>query len=142
MSAMLPNPYEALEFAKVVALLGRYAATPLGVARLERLLAEPRMESAQAAQQDLELVGEAAAWLRSAGVANQRNVAPLPRFGGIEDVRDPVGAASRPMVFPSMRLRSGRSCRCSIPRSRSASRCLRPETSGPGCAEWVKTCPI
>ena len=91
---MLPSPYEALEFAKVVDLLGRYAATPLGMARLERLLAEPRMESAQSARQDLEIVGEAAAWLRSAGVANQRTVPPLPRFSGIEDVREPVGRLS------------------------------------------------
>ena len=94
MSLTLPNPYEALEFAKVVDLLGRYAATPLGMARLERLLAEPRMESPQSARQDLEIVGEAASWLRSAGVANQRNVPPLPRFAGIEDVRKAVGRLS------------------------------------------------
>ena len=87
---MLPNPYEALEFAKVVGLLGRYTSSPLGTVRLERLLAEPRMESAEAAQRDLAIVGEAAAWLRAAGAANQRDAPALPRFGGIEDVRDPV----------------------------------------------------
>ena len=91
---MLPNPYEALEFARVVELIGRYAASPLGAARLERLLAEPRMDSAESAEQDLEIVGEAAEWLRSAGVANQRDVAPLPRFSGIEDVGDAVGRLS------------------------------------------------
>ena len=91
---MLPNPYEALEFSKVVELLGRYAASPLGTARLERLLAEPRVDSAELAEQDLEIVGEAAEWLRSAGVANQRGVPPPPRFSGVEDVGDAVGRLS------------------------------------------------
>ena len=87
---MLPNPYEALEFAKVVGLLGRYVSSPLGEARLQRLLAEPRMESAQAAERDLEIVGEAASWLCSAGAAGQRASPALPSFSGIEDVREPV----------------------------------------------------
>ena len=91
---MLPNPYEALEFTRVVELLGRYAASPLGTARLERLLAEPRMGSAELAEQDLEIVGEAAAWLRSAGVPNQRGVPALPRFSGIDDVGESVGRLS------------------------------------------------
>ncbi len=91
---MLPNPYEALEFGKVVALVARYAASPLGAARLERLLVEPRMQSAHAAQEDLAMVEEVTNWLRAAGVQNQRNVAAVPRFSGIEDVRDPVGRLS------------------------------------------------
>ncbi len=87
---MLSNPYEALEFDKVVALLGRYTTSPLGQLQLDRLLAQPRLESARAAEGDLSLVSEAQQWLRDADRHDQRNVPAVPRFAGIEDVRDPV----------------------------------------------------
>ena len=35
---MLSNPYETLEFDKVVAVLCRFAVSPLGVDALERLI--------------------------------------------------------------------------------------------------------
>ncbi len=87
---MLSNPYEALEFGKVVGLLHRYAPSPLGRARLDRLGGQPRLESARSAQADLALVGEAVAWLRASQRQDRRNVPRVPRFAGVEDVRDPV----------------------------------------------------
>ena len=86
---MLANPYEALEFDKVVALLRRYAPSPLGAARLDTVEAAPRLESARAATAELAIVGEAIEWLREAGQGFERSVPP-PRFSGIEDVREPV----------------------------------------------------
>ena len=87
---MLSNPYEALEFDKVVALLRRYTPSPLGSARLDQLLARPCLDSARVAKVDFSLVSEAAAWLRAADRRDQRNVPRVPRFSGIEDVRDAV----------------------------------------------------
>ena len=86
---MLADPYEALEFDRVVALLRRYTPSPLGAARLDNLQATPRLESAQAATAELAIVGEAIAWLSEAGQDFERSVPP-PRFSGIEDVREPV----------------------------------------------------
>lgn len=87
---MLSDPYEALEFGKVAALLRRYTPSPLGRWQLERAAARPRLESARAAAYDLSLVGEATQWLRDAGRHDQRNVPPVPQFAGLEDVREPV----------------------------------------------------
>ena len=87
---MLSNPHEALEFDKVVALLRRYTPSPLGSARLDQLLTQPRLDSARVAKADLSLVSEAASWLRAAERRDQRNVPRAPRFSGIEDVRDAV----------------------------------------------------
>ena len=87
---MLSDPYEALEFDKVVALLRRYTPSPLGQLQLARLLARPRLESARAAESVLALVGEATQWLRSAGRHDQSDVPAVPQFAGVEDVRDPV----------------------------------------------------
>ena len=86
---MLANPYEALEFDKVVALLRRYTPSPLGSARLDSVQAAPRLESAEAATAELAVVGEAIEWLRKGGQGVERSVPP-PRFSGIEDVREPV----------------------------------------------------
>ena len=63
---MLADPYEALEFDRVVALLRRYAPSPLGAARLDKVLAKPRLKSARAATAELAIVGEAISWLREA----------------------------------------------------------------------------
>ena len=84
---MLPNPYEALEFDRVVALLRRHTASPLGSARLDRLLDRPRLESRSAAEGELSDVAEAVDWLRA---ADQRDTPALPRFDGLEDVREAV----------------------------------------------------
>lgn len=87
---MLSNPYEALEFGKVVGLLRRYAPSPLGQARLDRVLDHPCVESMGVAEAELALVREAIEWLRAAERQDKRNVPRVPRFAGIEDVRDPV----------------------------------------------------
>ncbi len=86
---MLADPYEALEFDRVVALLRRYAPSPLGAARLDKVLAKPRLKSARAATAELAIVGEAISWLREADQGLEGSVPP-PRFSGIEDVREPV----------------------------------------------------
>lgn len=87
---MLADPYEALEFEGVVALLRRYIASPPGSAKLAEVLAAPRLESARAAEAELALVGEAVAWLADADRRDQREAPPVPQFAGIEDVGEPV----------------------------------------------------
>ena len=87
---MLANPYDALEFDKVVALLRRYVSSPLGAARLDAVLDRPSLESRVAADAELATVGEAADWLRDAANRGQRNAPAAPRFDGIEDVREAV----------------------------------------------------
>ena len=82
--------YRTLEFGAVVALVARHAASPLGVARAERLLAEPKVGSLQEARASLRLVGEASEWLRASSVRDQKRVARVPSFAGVTDVRGPV----------------------------------------------------
>lgn len=91
---MLSDPHRALEFEKVADLLRRYAPSPLGASRLDRLLQDPRLETAQAAERELAMVGEAVAWLRDAERRDRRNLPAPPRFSGIEDVREPVSRLS------------------------------------------------
>ncbi len=83
--------YDALEFAKVVELFRRYVFSPLGAARLDDLLAEPRLESATVAETEFATVGEAVEWFRELDRRGARNVPAIPRFDGIEDIGEPLG---------------------------------------------------
>ncbi len=87
---MLSNPYEALEFDKVAALLRRYTVSPLGSARIDRLVAEPRLASPRVADDELSAVEEAVGWLQAADRQDRRDMPAVPRFDGIEDVREAV----------------------------------------------------
>ncbi|MDE0629332.1 MAG: Smr/MutS family protein [Bryobacterales bacterium] len=87
---MLSNPYEALEFGEVAALLRRYTFSPLGFARIDDLIANPRLESADVASDELSTVAECAGWLRAAERADELETPPVPRFEGIADVREAV----------------------------------------------------
>ena len=87
---MLSNPYETLEFDKVVAVLCRFAVSPLGVDALERLIEAPRLASREEADAELSVVEEAVGWLRAAEQKDQRDVVPVPKFDGLRDVSDSV----------------------------------------------------
>lgn len=87
---MLSNPYEALEFGEVAALLRRYTFSPLGSARIDALAASPRLASAEAADKELSTVEECAAWLCAAERGDERDTPAIPRFDGIQDVRGAV----------------------------------------------------
>ncbi len=86
----LPGAHRTLEFDRVIDLVARFAASPLGIARIEQLRATPKAESLDAARTELALVGEALGWQRAASVRDQRRVAPVPSFAGVTDVREPV----------------------------------------------------
>ncbi len=87
---MLSNPYEALEFGEVAELLRRYAVSPLGSQRVDALVASPRVASPDAADRELSVVEEAVGWLRAAEQRDERDMPAVPRFDGIEDVREAV----------------------------------------------------
>ena len=87
---MLSNPYEALEFGEVTALLRRYTVSPLGSHRIDALAACPRLPSPNAADEELSAVEEAVGWLRAADRQDQRDTPAVPRFDGIQDVREAV----------------------------------------------------
>lgn len=88
---MLGDPYEALEFDKVIGLLRRYARSPLGMAKLDSVLGSRRLPSADIAEVELATVGEAVRWLADADAADGQAVTPVPSFGGISDIREPLG---------------------------------------------------
>ncbi len=87
---MLPKPYESLEFDRVVAILRRYAVSPLGGARLDRLLERFRLDSPSDADAELAVVAEAVGWLRAAERNDEQEMPAVPRFDGLRDIRDPV----------------------------------------------------
>ncbi len=87
---MLSDPYSTLEFEKLVDLLRRFVASPLGRARLDSLLAQPRLASVEAAESEFALVGEAVTWLQAAEESERGSVPAVPRFAHIEDVREPL----------------------------------------------------
>ncbi len=88
---MLGDPYEALEFDKVIGLLRRYARSPLGMAKLDGVLASRRLPSAAMASIELSTVAEGVDWLADADRADEQSVPPVPSFGGISDIREPLG---------------------------------------------------
>lgn len=88
---MLGDPYEALEFDKVIGLLRRYARSPLGMAKLDGVLDSRRLPSADQAEIELATVAEAMEWLAAADRGDEQAVTPVPSFGGISDVREPLG---------------------------------------------------
>ncbi len=83
---MTNSARQALEIDALLALLGRYAYSALGQARMERLSDDLLAPSPQVARLRLEEAGEAIEWLRAADSPDQRNLTPLPRFQGIADV--------------------------------------------------------
>ncbi len=87
---MLSNPYEALEFDKVVGVVRRFAVSPYGAAALQRLLDSPRLPSREVADAELSIVEEAVAWLRAAELGEEGEALPVPQFDGLEDVSDPI----------------------------------------------------
>ena len=136
---MLADPYEALEFDRVVALLRRYTPSPLGAARLDNLQATPRLESAQAATAELAIVGEAITWLSEAGQDFERSVPP-PRFSGIEDVREPVQRLSMEgIVLDASEIRAILDLLSASQRIRQA--LLGDETRRPLLHAWGKDIP-
>ena len=83
---MTPAARQALEIDAMLALLGRYAYSELGRARMRRLSDELLADSPEQARLRLDEAGEAMEWLRAADSPDQRNLTPLPRFQGIADV--------------------------------------------------------
>jgi len=83
---MTNSARQALEIDALLALLGRYAYSALGQARMDRLSDDLLAPSPQVARLRLEEAGEAIEWLRAADSPDQRNLTPLPRFQGIADV--------------------------------------------------------
>ncbi len=83
---MTNSARQALEIDALLALLGRYAYSALGQARMQRLSQDLLAETPQEARLRLEEAGEAIEWLRAADSPDQRNLTPLPRFQGIADV--------------------------------------------------------
>ena len=136
---MLADPYEALEFDRIVALLRRYTPSPLGAARLDELQATPRLESAQAATAELAIVGEATAWFREAGQDSERSLPP-PRFSGIEDVRESVQRLSMEgVVLDASEIRAILDLLSASQRIRQA--LLADETRRPLLHAWAKDIP-
>lgn len=88
---MLGDPYAALEFDKVIGLLRRHASSPLGMAKLDGVLESRRLPSADMAERALATVAEAVDWLADADCADQQGVTPVPSFGGVSDIREPLG---------------------------------------------------
>ncbi len=87
---MLSDPYESLEFGKVVSVLRRFTVSPLGGVTLDRVLERPRIDSRDAADTELSVVEEAVDWLSAAERRDQADLPPVPRFDGLQDVSDPV----------------------------------------------------
>ena len=90
----LPEAYQTLEFGQAVDLVARFAASPLGIARLERLKSEPGPAALDTVRAELALVSEAVQWLRVASKRDQRRVPAVPSFAGVTDVRGPVARLS------------------------------------------------
>ena len=88
---MLGDPYEALEFDKVIGLLRQHVSSPLGMAKLDEILGSPRLPSADIADIELATVAEAMHWLTDADRADARSEQPVPTFNGISDIREPLG---------------------------------------------------